>query len=164
MPAGSRLTGLPPVITKNANVLILGSFPSRMSLESGEYYANPKNRFWAVMERLFGIPRGLPYRSRTRLLEKNRIALWDAVGSCRREGSADRSITDPVANDIAGLLASHPGIRLVACNGSASAGFVSRCTLPGTVTVLRLPSTSPAHAAMTLEEKIARWSVILENP
>lgn len=158
-----RLHGLLPIAGDAPYVLILGSFPSRQSLEKGQYYANRQNQFWKIMQALFGIDPALPYRQRTDLLVQEHITLWDAVASCSRTGSADKSIVDPVLNDIAGLLASRPSIRCIACNGGASAGFVSRCALPGTVAVLRLPSTSPAYAAMTLEEKIARWSVLLNK-
>lgn len=162
MPAGRlpRTNGLPPLIGDAPHVLILGSFPSRQSLETGQYYANPQNRFWAVMEALFGIGRALPYKERTALLLHRRIALYDAVGSCRRAGSADSRIRNPVLNDIAGLLARHPTIRLVACNGSAAATYASGLRLPDSVPLLRLPSTSPAYAAMSLEDRIARWSVL----
>ena len=165
MTAGSqiRMTGLPPVITKDAEVFVLGSFPSRQSLETGQYYANPNNQFWKVIEALFGIDRTLPYRVRTRLLSKHHIALYDAIGSCRRTGSADSRIRNPVLNDIPALLASYPNIRFVACNGSTSAKYAARLDLPDSVTLIRLPSTSPAYAAMSLKDKITCWSVFLQG-
>jgi TDG/mug DNA glycosylase family protein len=141
-------------------VLIIGSFPSRQSLEKGEYYANRQNRFWTIMQALFGIDPALPYRQRTALLMREHVALWDAIGSCSRAGSADNRIKDPVLNDVAGLLVAHPSIRLIACNGGASARHAAQLRLPGNVPLIRLPSTSPAYAAMSLEEKIARWSVL----
>ena len=38
-----------PVFDKNSRVLILGSFPSVRSRETGFYYGHPANRFWPVM-------------------------------------------------------------------------------------------------------------------
>lgn len=158
-----RMTGLPLLIEDDAEVLILGSFPSEISLiagEAGEYYANPRNQFWTIMQALFGIDPMLPYQERTGSLMQKHIALWDSVASCLREGSADRRIVDPVFNDIAGLLSTHPSIRLIACNGGASARLLPRTGLPATVRVVRLPSTSPANARLSLPEKIKAWSVI----
>ena len=170
MPPGSRrrLSGLAPVIGEDARVLILGSFPSRQSLATGQYYANPKNHFWKIMEYLAGIDPALPYKDRITLLISHRIALWDAVSSCRREGSADSRITRQELNPVAELLSSHPGIRLIACNGSTSARFVQAFALPVPITIpiVRLPSTSPAHARLSFEGKIREWSIIkkyLEN-
>ncbi len=162
MPPVSRrlMHGLPPVIGAGARVLILGSFPSRRSLDAGEYYANKRNQFWEVMGSLTGTDPALPYNERLACLVSRGIALWDAIGSCRREGSADSRIESPSGNPIRDLLASHPGIRLIACNGSASARLVQGLDLPVTIPVLRLPSTSPAYARLSLNGKIREWSVI----
>ncbi len=153
--------GLPPVIGEDAAVLILGSFPSVRSIASGQYYANPQNQFWKILKTLIRIDTALPYEERVRFLTAHRIALWDAVRSCRRTGSADSRIGKASCNDIPGLLASHPGIRLIACNGGASARFLQDLHLPETVTVIRLPSTSPANARVSLYEKCRAWSVLV---
>ena len=47
--ASRRLRGLPPVITPDARVLILGSFPSEASLAARQYYAHPRNHFWPIL-------------------------------------------------------------------------------------------------------------------
>jgi len=152
--------GLPPVTGPAPLVLILGSFPSVRSLERGEYYGNPKNRFWAVMEDLFAIPSALPYPERTRLLTGKRVALWDVVRSCTREGSADSRIRQAVPNDIAGFARAHPALRLVALNGSAAGSLYHRfAEVPGIPSVV-LPSTSPANAAVTFAQKVTAWSVV----
>ncbi|HVP97517.1 DNA-deoxyinosine glycosylase [Methanoregula sp.] len=150
--------GLSPVTGRDPEVLILGSFPSRMSLEKGEYYGNPKNQFWKIMEQLFGIDPDLPYAARTALLAEHRIALWDVLCSCRREGSMDTAIRDPVPNDIRGFIAAHPTIRCIALNGGTAGRYFNRLNpgLPGLV----LPSTSPAYAGMPLAEKIRHWARI----
>jgi hypoxanthine-DNA glycosylase len=163
MPDGRRccIDGLSPVAGEDAAVLILGSFPSVRSLATGQYYANPQNQFWKILEGVTGIDHTLTYDERTGLLKANRIALWDVIRSCRRAGSADSRIKDPSWNDLSGFLASHHGIRLIACNGSASARFLHRGVIPDTVTVIRLPSTSPAHARLSRAEKTRQWSAIL---
>lgn len=158
------LCGLPPVTGPDPRVLILGSFPSVLSLSRHEYYGNPRNRFWAITEVLFGIPAIHPYPERCRRLTETGIALWDVASSCSRQGSADSRIRDVVPNDIAGFTRAHPSVRLIALNGSA-AGRLFRRTgeVPGIRSVV-LPSTSPANAAMTFEEKVRAWSVVKTAP
>ena len=152
--------GLSPVTGPVPLILILGSFPSVLSLERSEYYGNPKNRFWAVMEELFAIPAALPYPERTLRLTGERIALWDVLRGCTREGSADSRIRNPVPNDIAGFVRAHPTIRLVALNGSTAGRLYHRfAELPGIPSVI-LPSTSPANAAVTFGEKVNRWEIV----
>jgi len=131
-----------------------------MSLERGEYYGNPKNRFWAVMEALFAIPAALPYPERTLRLTQEGIALWDVVAGCSRTGSADSRIHSPVPNDIAGFVRAHPSVRLVALNGSKASRLYHRLARVPEIPSVALPSTSPAHAAVTFAEKVHRWNVV----
>ena len=152
--------GLSPVTGPEPRILILGSFPSVLSLVHGEYYGNPKNRFWAVIEDLFAIRSALPYPERTLLLTEKKIALWDVVRVCTREGSADSRIRRPVPNDIAGFIRAHPTIRLIALNGSTAGRLYHRfAEAPGIPSVI-LPSTSPANAAVTLAEKVVAWTIV----
>ena len=157
-------TGLAPVICPHPRVLILGSFPSAQSLEAGEYYANPRNRFWAVMARLLDLDSNLVYRQRVAAIQEKGIALWDVIASCAREGSADGAIRDPVPNDIPGFLQAHPAVRLVVLNGGA-AGRHFRSSwpdgFPGGVRYMVLPSTSPANARFRIPDLVERWRVIL---
>jgi TDG/mug DNA glycosylase family protein len=138
-------------------VIILGSFPSVLSLERQEYYGNPRNRFWAVMEEIFSVPASLPYPDRSALLVDRGVALWDVVRSCERPGSADSRIKNPVPNDLAGFFSGHPTLRLVALNGGTAGRLYHRLAeVPGLASVT-LPSTSPAYAAMPFEEKVRKW-------
>lgn len=152
--------GLAPVTGPEPFILVLGSFPSVLSLAHSEYYGNPRNRFWAVMEELFGIPAALPYPERCLRLTSENIALWDVVAACTRPGSADSRIRDPVPNDIAGFVRAHPAIRLVALNGSTAGRLYHRfAEVPGIPSII-LPSTSPANAAVTFNEKVRQWDVV----
>jgi hypoxanthine-DNA glycosylase len=161
--AGPRAGGLLPVAGPKPRILILGSFPSRLSLAHARYYGNPRNHFWAVMEALFGIDPALPYGERIPALKTHGIALWDVVASCSRPGSADARITGPAFNDIAGFAAAHPGLRLVALNGRTAGRYYARIAGAVPIPYLVLPSTSPAHAGMPVAEKIRQWSVILQE-
>ena len=150
-------SGLIPVSSSAPRALVLGSFPSILSLERQEYYGNPKNRFWAVMERIFYVPSSLPYPERTALLAGCGVALWDVVASCERFGSSDSRIRAPVPNDIAGFVRGHPTVGLIVLNGSTAGRLYHRfAEVPGLPSVT-LPSTSPANAAMPFEEKVRRW-------
>jgi double-stranded uracil-DNA glycosylase len=133
-----------------------------MSLRHSEYYGNPLNHFWKIMEVLFAIDSSLPYAMRIEKIKKNHIALWDVVGSCSRPGSADAAITNVEFNDIPGFVAAHPSLRLVALNGSAAARFYSRIADEVTIPFVVLPSTSPANARMAVGEKTALWAGIKE--
>lgn len=156
--------GLPPVTGPRPRVLILGSFPSMLSLAHGEYYGNPVNRFWGVMEELFGISAKLPYPERSRLLTQEGIALWDVISSCSRPGSADSRIKNPVKNDIAGFIHNHPSVRLVALNGSTAGRLYHRSAgVEGLPSVI-LPSTSPANARITFEEQVKAWGIVRITP
>jgi TDG/mug DNA glycosylase family protein len=152
--------GLGPVTGAGPRLLILGSFPSVQSLEKQEYYGNPKNRFWAIMEELFAIPADLPYHGRIALLTQHGIALWDTVRSCERPGSADNRIRNPVPNDIPGFVRVHPTIRLVALNGSTAGRLYHRLAEVPALPSVTLPSTSPANAAVPVAEKVRRWRII----
>ena len=149
--------GLCPVTSLDPIVLILGSFPSVMSLEKQEYYGNPRNRFWAIMEELFAIPAGLPYPDRITLLTQNRIALWDVVRDCERPGSADNRIRHPVPNDIVDFVREHPTIRLVALNGSTAGHLYHRFARVKSLSFVILPSSSPANARVPFGEMVRMW-------
>ena len=114
------------MIGENPKILILGSMPGEESLRQQQYYAFPRNSFWKIMGELFGFSRDLPYEERLEILKRNGIALWDSLASCRREGSLDTKIMDPVPNDILSLVKKNPSIRRILCNGSASWNYLRR--------------------------------------
>ncbi len=155
-----------PSVYPGAKVLILGSMPGEESLRRQEYYAFPRNAFWRIMGELFGFSRELPYRERLARLGEHGVALWDVLESCRREGSLDTRISEPVPNDIAGLLDRNPGITRIFCNGSAAYLFLKRYQgelfRRKQLKIERLPSTSPAAAALTYPQKLSAYSVIAE--
>jgi len=161
----------PPIADAHARILILGSLPGQVSLRQQQYYAHPQNAFWKIMGRLFGAEPVLPYAERVPRLVLNGIALWDVCAAAQRPGSLDAAIvhSSVVPNDFASFIESHPGIGLICFNGSKAADLYRRLVLrglPAHVRALRyetLPSTSPAHAAMTFEAKLARWAAALQQ-
>jgi len=94
----------PPVWNEQSRILILGSFPSVRSRETGFYYGHPQNRFWPLMARLYGETVPPSINERRSFALRNGIALWDVIESCVITGSSDASIRDAKPNDISGLI------------------------------------------------------------
>lgn len=159
----SRLVGFPPLAGRDARVLILGSMPGAASLAVGRYYAHPRNGFWPIMDALLGLPARASYAQRSRALARAGIALWDVVHSCVRDGSLDTSIEHGSVrvNDFARFFATHAGVRLICFNGTTAERLYLRWVAPEAyapqVPRVRLPSTSPAHAARSLQVKLQIW-------
>lgn len=161
-------TGFPYVARPDARVLILGSMPSIASLEATQYYAHPRNAFWPIMGELLGFDAALSYEQRLEQFREHGIALWDVVHRCRRPGSLDSSIeTDSVeANDFTGFFAAHPQIKAIFFNGGTAETLFKRMVLPLLSEPLlglpmqRLPSTSPAHAARSFDQKLTVWQAV----
>jgi double-stranded uracil-DNA glycosylase len=160
--------GFSPIAGPDARVLVLGSMPSVRSLAAGQYYAHPQNAFWTIMAQLFAWESGLDYATRTALLLRTRIALWDVLQAAERPGSLDSAIVagSERANDFAAFFAVHPAIHSVFFNGTkAEALFQRHVVQQGALTAAlcfhRLPSTSPAHAGRSRAEKLAAWQVLV---
>jgi double-stranded uracil-DNA glycosylase len=150
-----------------ATHLILGSMPGVDSLEAGQYYAHPQNTFWPIMAGLIGEVAGAPYERRVAALLAARVALWDVLRSCVREGSLDASIRrdSELANDFAAFFAEHPQVTQVFFNGAAAEASFKRHSAAllrePRLRFARLPSTSPAHAALRFEQKRLAWQAIV---
>ncbi|MDP2892605.1 MAG: DNA-deoxyinosine glycosylase, partial [Bacillota bacterium] len=121
----SRICSFQPIFDEYCTLLILGSCPSIRSLEKGQYYGHPQNRFWRVISALLGESLPVSYEERKAMLLRHRVALWDVAGSCEREGSLDSSVKNVQPNDIPGLLAKCPRITAVAFNGTLSTRLYS---------------------------------------
>jgi len=158
----------PAIADRDARILILGSMPGEASLRRQQYYAHPRNAFWGIMEALFAIPADWSYSDRTQALRRRHVALWDVMQACRRPGSLDANIEPGsiVVNDFDGFLQQHPGIGHIFFNGARAGQEYGRRVLPGLpsgpaeIPITRLPSTSPAMAMLTFEQKLERWSVV----
>jgi hypoxanthine-DNA glycosylase len=153
----------PPISEKNAKILILGTMPGKTSLEINEYYGYKHNTFWRIMFDLFDSPYTNNYHHKTKLLIDNKIALWDSLKYCFREGSLDSSITQEEPNDIHAFLKDHQEIKTIAFNGQSAYKFFKKYIgLNAYHDHLVLPSTSPANAAKNYSEKLNEWKVILK--
>lgn len=166
----TRIEGFGPLATRKAHTLILGSVPSEESLRQRRYYAHPRNAFWPLIAELLGI-QAAGYAERVGAFKRCGYALWDVLQACERPGSLDSSIVagSAVPNDFAGFLDGHPHITRIFFNGSRAEAmfrrFVQR-TLPAgceRIRCERLPSTSPAHAGLSLAQKREHWRAILAS-
>jgi len=166
-PVMARVHSFEPVEDASAEILILGSMPGRASLVAGQYYAHAQNAFWPIMAELLRFDAAAPYAVRQRALKSARIALWDVLHSCVREGSLDAKIEQgsQTANDFQTFFRTHTKISRVFFNGAkAQACFKQHVQgqLEGVcVSYARLPSTSPAHASVSFAEKLSAWRGIL---
>jgi hypoxanthine-DNA glycosylase len=151
------------VLGEDPKVLILGTMPGRVSLEKRQYYAHPQNQFWRLLGAVLGadLP-ALPYEKRLAAVKKRGIALWEVFAACEREGSLDSAIENPEPNDVPKLVR-ETGIKAVFCNGgTAWRAFQQHFaeSMPGGVEAFALPSSSPAHAGRTFDEKLPTWREI----
>jgi TDG/mug DNA glycosylase family protein len=157
-----------PIAAEDAQLLILGSMPGIKSLQEQQYYAHPRNAFWPIMASLFDFNPNLNYQARCQQLKHHKIAVWDVLKSCRRQGSLDQHIEadSMVANNFKSFLQQHNQIQQIFCNGGKAEQAFKRHVLPTLTTEQqqlfrqKLPSTSPAHAALSFEEKLAQWQII----
>jgi len=162
------LRSFPPFADDRSRVLVLGTMPGPEALRKQQYYGFRGNHFWRIMTDLLAPGRDLAYPDKVALLRRHRIAIWDVLASCERVGAADSAIRNAQPSAIPELLARHPGIHTVFCNGTLSARLFTRFfgdRLGGGVAVpmIGLPSTSPAHASMPYAQKLARWTIVVES-
>jgi hypoxanthine-DNA glycosylase len=155
------LQGLPPLVSTQTRVIILGSFPGVRSLELQQYYAHPRNQFWRLVFTAF---QGAcahhallsSYEKRSKELLKLGIGCWDVYAACDREGSLDSAIENARLNDLASLQKRCPNLQAICHNGGESykhAKITQALGLP----VHQLPSSSPANASWSFERKLGVW-------
>lgn len=160
-PQDDRRIGFAPVVDADTRLLILGSLPGDASLKAAQYYAHPRNGFWPLIGGVLDEPlAALPYPDRLERLKARGVGLWDVIASARRSGSLDAAIKSPEAADLRGLIQSLPKLRAVAFNGGLAAKLGRRilADLDG-VTLIDLPSSSPAHA-ISLSAKAETWAIL----
>lgn len=154
---------IPPLYQSDSRVLILGSFPSVKSREGSFFYHHPQNRFWKVLARILDWDLPVSIEEKRMMLIKNRIAVWDVIHSCTITGSSDSSIRDVEPNDLSLILDSAP-IQGIYVNGAAAYKLYQKYCQPLTgVEARKIPSTSPANAAFSLDRLVDEWSVIRES-
>jgi len=166
----NSINSFPPLCNANAKVLILGSIPGEASLAAYEYYAHPRNVFWPIMSQLFGVSLALDYQQRCKQLVLYNIALWDVLARCQRKGSLDSNIINNsiVTNNFNDFFNIQNKVTAVFFNGAKSEKEYVKQVIPhlkkqhAHIQYQRLPSTSPAMASISFEQKTTHWSIIKE--
>lgn len=159
--------GFEPIIPSVPKILILGTMPSVVSIDQAFYYAHPRNAFWPIIASLAA--RSLmSEEDKRQACEDKGILLWDVLQSCQRPGSLDSAIQQPEANDFESLLQVFPLLKTIAFNGQAAEKLfkkevLKKQSLPKELIFITLPSTSPAYAALTLEDKRLLWQEKLSD-
>lgn len=163
-------TSFDPLLSKTMHTLVLGTMPGQKSLQLKQYYAHPRNALWPILcaivngeKPTYKVHQQLSYGERCKLITNAGFGLWDVLASCERPGSLDGNIVreSEYPNDIPALLRQHPDVERIVCNGRTAEKLFQRhilgqldAPLP---TIVCLPSTSPAMAALSLIEKFERW-------
>lgn len=165
-----QVTGFAPITSPTTKVVVLGSMPGVPSLRDNQYYANPRNQFWHVIAQLSGWAQWPDYDQRCQWLQDHGISVWDVLAGGERQGSLDSAIvrTTEQANPLAEWLAPMPQLQAVLLNGGkAWQGYqkyvVKAAGHPPGVAQEKLPSTSPAYAAMKPKDKQAAWIAALNR-
>ena len=150
-----------PSINEKSEILILGSIPGVKSLCEQQYYAHPQNRFWKIMEKICNADNlsNLCYENKLQILLKNKIALWDVIQTCERNGSLDSNIQNEIPNNITELLEKFPNIKCICLNGNKAYLAFKKYFLKllKNYQCYKLPSTSPANARYKLNDLYQEW-------
>ena len=151
---------IPPLYSKNSEILILGSFPSVKSRENEFFYAHPQNRFWKVLSAVFNSPLPQNTDEKKELVLKNKLALFDVIKQCDIKGSGDSTIKNVIPNDLKPIIESS-NIKHIFLNGKAAEKYYKKYLAPNIdIEFTTLPSTSPANAAYSLDRLIEEWKII----
>lgn len=119
----------------------------------------------------FGFSENATYSEKVALLTMNKIALWDVIRSCERSGSLDANIKQEsiTANNFVALFQKNLEIIKICFNGAKAETEYLKRVLPKLsdqdkdIELIRLPSTSPAMASMSFEEKVMLWSRAIKD-
>lgn len=162
-----KLKSFDPIINENSKILILGTFPGGKSLESKQYYANPRNQFWEIIYSVYNADVLGNYDEKCQFLLDNNIAVWDVLNYVFREGSLDISIEDEVPNNIPELLEKYSNIHRIVFNGSKAEKYFKRYfrNLYNTMDCVRVSSTSPTPGknVKSLSEKKLEWKQVIKG-
>ena len=149
------------IIPENAKILILGTMPGVKSLEEQQYYAHERNSFWPIMFKIFNEELPVTYKAKVAFLEQKKIALWDTLKLCYREGSLDSNIKDAEPNEIIDLLRKYPTIKNVFFNGKSAEKHHDKFhERQAGISYYSMPSTSPANARLKFVDKYDAWAMI----
>lgn len=152
---------LPPIVHDDSKILILGTMPGDQSIALQQYYGNKGNQFWKILFAIFDEVFTSDYVVRQALLRRHKIALWNTLASCEREGSSDSKIRNITVNDFRSFFDIYPNITHVFFESIAASKFYAKYAHESAdITYMTLPSTSGLNSYMSYERKLAQWQSI----
>lgn len=154
-------TALPPLVDNSSRILILGTMPGDQSIAKQQYYGNKGNHFWKILFTIFDENYSASYDERQIFLKKHKIAMWNVLASCIREGSSDSKITNETINDFINFHKQYPNIRHVIFESKSAAKFYHKYLKPQIgISYHILPSTSGLNAGTSFSQKVELWKVL----
>ncbi|SMP38277.1 DNA-deoxyinosine glycosylase [Anoxynatronum buryatiense] len=156
-------TSFAPIEDQNIITLILGTMPGDKSLEYGEYYKNPRNRFWKIIAAITKNDLPETYQDKKMLLLKTNIGVWDVAHTAIRKGSLDRDMEVQEPNDIGSFIAGHKHLKTIVFNGLESEKLYDRFfERSRKIKYVSLPSSSSANAGISFKLICEKWKQILD--
>ncbi|MBQ1215265.1 MAG: DNA-deoxyinosine glycosylase, partial [Firmicutes bacterium] len=143
-----------PIFDERSRILILGTLPSVKSREGQFYYHHPQNRFWKVLAKICKTEPPATIAEKKAMLLEHGIAIWDVVQSCDIIGSSDSSIKNVTPADLSVILRQAPVKTIFLNGGKAWDLYQKYCAGMTDLPAVKLPSTSPANAAWSLEKLV----------
>ena len=153
------------------DIVFVGLNPSQYSVEVGHYFANPRNRFWAALNRSGLVDRDMTPQDDARLLDFS-IGFTDVAKRPTPQGSglraADFRRWAPVLKDK--LLRYNPriacfhGVTGYAAYLKYADGITEKAELGlqqrriGAISVFVVPNPSPANAQFSLEDLVCWYN------
>jgi hypoxanthine-DNA glycosylase len=151
----------PPIADQASKILILGTMPGERSLELQQYYGNKQNQFWKLLFAITDRPFTNNYEERVALLKEKRVALWDVLSGCEREGSLDSKIRNATANDFDAFYKAHPNITTIFFSSKAAENYyIKMVGKKSGLEYFALPSPSGANASQSFAQKLQKWALI----
>lgn len=155
-------TSFDPISNEETTVLILGTMPGDKSIELGEYYGHPRNKFWKIIASITKNELPLTYAEKIALLLKTRIGVWDVAHKANRKGSLDSAIADEEPNDLESFITKHKNLTVIGFNGTKSETLYDKYfKRKSGIKYISLPSTSPANTGIDLDSLCKHWRQIL---
>lgn len=156
---------IPPYISSDSSILILGSFPSVKSREEEFYYAHKSNKFYKVLSNIFNEPLPTSIEEKKELLVKHHIALYDVIYSCDISNSDDSSIRNVTPINIKELILKFPNINRIIVNGNKAKELFNKYLLKDidtkNIRVRYAPSTSSANAKMSVDKLVEIYAKLI---
>ncbi len=153
-----RSASFAPAVRPDSRLLLLGSLPGQASLAQRQYYAHPRNQFWRLAGAVIDCDlAALDYPARLAALGAAGIGLWDVIGSATRPGSLDTAIRDAEHNELPALVTTLPRLAAIGFNGATAFKLGAPLLAGAGPALIRLPSSSPAYAAMPFAAKRDAW-------